>query len=494
MATLFDQPFTARPLRPHQTKAMTLIRQSLLAGNKRVVCQLPTGAGKTRLAAEIVNGALSKGRTVAFTVPALSLIDQTVEAFASEGIDCVGVMQGDHELRNMAMPVQVCSVQTLDRRGCPDVDLVIVDECHLQHKILRDWMGKRPNVPFIGLSATPWAKGMAENWQDLVCPVGMQELIDQGFLAPFQVYAPTHPDLSQVRTKAGEYHEADLSEVMGERRLVADIVGTWLKLAEWRPTLVFAVDRAHAAKLQEEFRQAGVPMGYCDAFTDRIERAVLFAQMASGQIAGIVNVGTLTTGVDADVRCIVLANPTKSEMRHVQIVGRALRTAPGKSHALILDHADNHSRLGFVTDIHHEKLLSGKEKALTKREKGEPLPKECPSCNTLKQPKVRVCPVCQFEPTRQSEIETEDGELIEVTKAMAKTKPTMAEKAAFYGQLLWIARERGRSHGWASHSYRAKFGVWPIGEAKSARPVPATPEVLAFVRAKDIRFAKRKEK
>lgn len=493
MATLFDTGFQSRPLRPHQTLAMTMIRQSMLAGNKRVVCQLPTGAGKTRLAAEIVNGALSKDRTVAFTVPALSLIDQTVEAFAMEGIDCVGVMQGDHELRNMAQPVQVCSVQTLAKRGCPDVDLVIVDEAHLRFKVLAEWMSKRPNVPFIGLSATPWAKGMADDWQDLVRPVGMQDLINQGYLAPFRVYAPTHPDLSGVRTKAGEYHEGDLSEVMGDRVLVADIVRTWLKLADWQPTLVFAVDRAHAAKLQSEFAEAGIPMGYCDAFTDRIERKVLFDQMSRGSIAGIVNVGTLTTGVDADVRCIVLANPTKSEMRHVQIVGRALRTAPGKVEALILDHADNHSRLGFVTDINHEKLLKGGEKNKTKKEKGDPLPKECPSCNTLKAPKVRKCPVCQFEPTAQSDIETEDGELIEV-KLGVKRKPSMADKAAFYGQLLGIAQSRGRSTGWAAYTYKDKFGVWPIGEAKAARPMPATPEVLAFVRAKDIRFAKRKAK
>lgn len=493
MATLFNTGFQSRPLRPHQTLAMTMIRQSMLAGNKRVVCQLPTGAGKTRLAAEIVNGALSKDRTVAFTVPALSLIDQTVEAFAMEGIDCVGVMQGDHELRNMAQPVQVCSVQTLAKRGCPDVDLVIVDEAHLRFKVMSEWMAKRPNVPFIGLSATPWAKGMADDWQDLVRPVGMQDLINQGYLAPFRVYAPTHPDLSGVRTKAGEYHEGDLSEVMGDRVLVADIVRTWLKLAEWQPTLVFAVDRAHAAKLQGEFAQAGVPMGYCDAHTDRLERKILFDRMSRGDIAGICNVGTLTTGVDADVRCIVLANPTKSEMRHVQIVGRALRTAPGKSEALILDHADNHSRLGFVTDINHKKLLKGGEKNKTKKEKGEPLPKECPSCNTLKAPKVRKCPVCQFEPVAKSDIDTEDGELIEV-RGGSKKAPTMAEKAKFYGQLLWIAQQRGRSTGWAAHSYKDKFGVWPIGEAKAARPMSATPEVLAFVRAKDIRFAKRKAK
>jgi DNA repair protein RadD len=488
MATLFDQPLTSRPLRPHQKTALTMIRQSILAGNKRVVCQLPTGAGKTRLAAEIVNGALSKDRTVAFTVPALSLIDQTVTAFADEGIDCVGVMQGDHELRNMAMPVQVCSVQTLSSRGCPDVDLVIVDEAHLRFKVLREWMAKRPNVPFIGLSATPWARGMADEWQDLVCPVGMQDLIDAGFLAPFRVYAPTHPDLKNVRTKAGEYHEGDLSEVMGDKRLVADIVGTWLKLANWQPTLVFAVDRAHASKLQEEFAQAGVPMGYCDAFTDRIERRVLFDRMANGALAGIVNVGTLTTGVDADVRCIVLANPTKSEMRHVQIVGRALRTAPGKTEALILDHADNHSRLGFVTDIHHERLLSGTDKAKTKAEKGEPLPKECPSCHTLKQPKVRICPVCQFEPTKKSDIETEDGELIEV-KAGKKKKPTHDEKQAFWSMANYVDRERGKNGKLAKALYRGKFGVWP--KDLSPRPITPSPEFLSYERSRRIAFAKR---
>lgn len=487
MATLFDQAITSRPLRPHQVSAMTKIRQSLLAGNKRVVCQLPTGAGKTRLAAEIVNGALGKGRTVAFTVPALSLIDQTVEAFASEGIDCVGVMQGDHELRDMTMPVQVCSVQTLSRRGCPDVDLVIVDEAHLRFKVMSEWMRKRPNVPFIGLSATPWARGMADDWQDLVCPVRMQDLIDQGFLAPFRVYAPTHPDLSGVRTVAGDYHDGDLSDVMGERKLVADIVGTWLKLAEWQPTLVFAVDRAHAAKLQSEFAQAGVPMGYCDAFTDRIERKALFDQMARGALAGIVNVGTLTTGVDADVRCIVLANPTKSEMRHVQIVGRALRTAPGKAEALILDHADNHSRLGFVTDIHHDKLLGGKDKNRTKKEKGEPLPKECPSCHTLKQPKVRQCPVCQFEPSKQSDIETEDGELIEV-RAGAKKKATMQEKQAFWSMANFVDKQRQKGGRLAKALYRGKYGVWPQG--LDPRPVEPSPEFLSYEKSRRIAFAK----
>ena len=488
---LFVTPTQARPLRPHQATALTLLKRSFLAGHRRTVCQLPTGAGKTRLAAEIVNGALAKGRTVSFTVPAISLIDQTVESFAMEGIDHVGVMQGNHERTDMTAPVQVCSLQTLALRGCPDTDIVIVDECHKRFDVLNTWMAKRPQTTFIGLSATPWARGLADQWTDLICPVRMQDLIDQGLLSPFRVYAPSHPDLSGVKTVAGDYHEGQLSDVMGQAVLMADVVQTWLKLANWQPTLVFAVDRAHAAKLQGEFEKAGVPMGYCDAHVDRIERKVLFDRMARGELAGIVNVGTLTTGVDADVRCIVLARPTKSEMLHVQIIGRALRTAPGKTHALILDHADNHARLGFVTDIHHERLLSGSDKRqATRKEQGEPMPKECSSCGTLKAPKVRECPSCGFTPSRQSEIETEEGELQEITRSKAKPKPTMADKQAFWSMARFVDLERGKGGKLAKALYRGKYGVWPQG--LDHNPVQPSPEFLSYERSRRIAYAKSK--
>lgn len=486
---MFDTP-TARPLRPHQSVGMALLKRSMLAGNKRIVVQMPTGAGKTRFAAEIVNGALNKGNRVAFTVPSISLIDQTVESFMMEGIEEIGVMQASHELTHYGMPVQVCSVQTLAKRGYPDAKVVIIDECHMQYKVVRDWMKQQPDKTFIGLTATPWAKGMAEDWQALVSPVTMQELIDQGYLSPFRVYAPSHPDLSKVRTVAGDYHEGDLSNVMGESVLIADIVQTWIKRAEWRPTLVFAVDRAHAAKLQAEFGAAGVLMGYCDAHVDRIERRVLFDRMAKGELAGIVNVGTLTTGVDADVRCIVLARPTKSEILHVQIIGRALRTAVGKRDALILDHADNHARLGFVTDIHHPTLLRGKEKNLTKKEKKEPLPKECPQCGALKPPKVQECPHCGFVTARSSKIEEEEGELVEITGK--KKRYTMNEKQEFWSMALHIDRERGKGGKLAKALYRGKFGVWPCSLVNVM--IEPNYEFLSYERSRRIAYAKSKAK
>jgi DNA repair protein RadD len=179
----------------------------------------------------------------------------------------------------------------------------------------------------------------------------------------------------------------------------------------------------------------------------------------------VCNVGVLTTGVDWDVRCIILARPTKSEMLYVQIIGRGLRTAPGKADCLILDHSDTTLRLGFVTDIQHGELDDGTMDLGSKpREFKEPLPKECGQCSRLIPPKVWTCPSCGFKPNRQSTVETQDGELIELDghrKAKENREAGWPEKIAFMRQLKAYAIEKHLKDGWVAHKYRTKFGVWP---------------------------------
>jgi superfamily II DNA or RNA helicase len=207
------------------------------------------------------------------------------------------------------------------------------------------------DVPFIGLSATPWTKGLGAWYSDLIVASTTQDLIDRGLLSDFKVYGPSHPDLSEVRTVAGDYHEGELSAVMSDAKLVADIVGTWIRLAQGRPTLCYAVDRAHAKKLQQQFESQGVKCAYQDAHTNTAERLKIKTYFHSGDYKVVCNVGTLTTGIDWDVRCISMCRPTKSDMLLTQIIGRGLRTAREKDYCLVLDHSDNHQRLGFVTDI-----------------------------------------------------------------------------------------------------------------------------------------------
>lgn len=477
-------------LRQHQIQALAEIKQSIMAGHRRPMVQAPTGAGKTVLAAAIVDGALRKGKRVIFTVPALSLIDQTVDALWQEGIRDVGVIQASHEMTNATRPVQVASVQTLQNRDIPSADVVVIDEAHRWFKFYGEWMARPEwvDTPFIGLSATPWTRGLGKYFNNLIVASTTAELIDAGYLSNFRVYAPSHPDLSNVRTVAGDYHEGDLSLAMDRPHLTADVVETWRARGEGRQTLCFGVDRAHAKHLQARFQEAGIATGYIDAHTPIAEREAIRRAFHNGGLKVVCNVGCLTTGVDWDVRCIVLARPTKSEMLFVQIIGRGLRTADGKDDCLILDHSDTHLRLGFVTDIHHEKLDDGKPKApKTGAEKQAPLPKECGKCSFLKPAKTHVCPACGFAPEKQAHIECEDGELVEMR---GKRKPTPAQKRAFYAELRGYAKVHEKTDSWVLANFRAKFNEWPYD--KHVAPQTPSPEVLGWLHSRRIAYAKSK--
>jgi DNA repair protein RadD len=478
-----------KPLRDYQAQAVEDLRGSLKSGRRRPVLQLSVGAGKTRVAAEIINLALAKGKRAIFTVPRLALIDQTVDAFMHEGIVDIGVMQGIHELTDHTRACQVASVQTLQRRKIPEADLVVIDEAHLGFDFVRKWMDDPAwaKTPFVGLSATPWARGMGKHWDDLVFGPPMQALIAAGHLSPFRIFAPSIPDLTGVKTRGGDYVEEQLSKIMGEAKLVADVVETWLLHGENRPTLCFGVDRAHAKKLLERFQKAGVPSGYVDAFSTPEERKDLEAKFRSGEIKVACSVGVLTTGVDWPVACIIMARPTKSEMLYVQIFGRGLRVNPGWSDCLFFDHSGTAIRLGYPTDIHHDQLDDGKERRCISGPK-EAEPKLCSKCQFLKPPKTPVCPNCGHEAKHgPREVDTAMGQLVELD-AYRKPRParefTTDQRMIFFAELLGMARDRGYKDGWAKVQFKERFGEWPPFAWNSNPPLPPTGPTINWVKAK----------
>lgn len=492
-----------RPLRPHQTAAMDMLKQSIVAGHTSPLVQAPCGFGKTVLAAHIVAGAKAKGNRVAFCVPTIGLIGQTAERFAENGIDVadIGVIQADHPWRRPDAPIQICSAQTLARRELPQADVVVIDEAHVRHKVYDRWIENRDGVKlFVGLTATPWAKGLAKLFDDLIRPTSTQELIDLGYLSKFKVFAPSHPDLTSVRTVAGDYHEGDLAAVMSKAHLVADVVTQWLARGEDRPTLCFAVNRAHAQLLATQFSDAGVSTAYVDANTPREEREEIGRKLHAGEIKVVCNIGCLTTGIDWDVRCLILARPTRSEMLFVQIIGRALRTADGKDHAIILDHSDTHLKLGMVTDIDHDELDDGTTASAANRKREErklPLPRECMSCAGLVPATMRECPCCGAPMPIKTNVHVSDGDLSEM--GSIRKHSSVADQIAKQGkrvvhaQLLQYADERGRKQGWVAHTYRDLFGVWPRGLSALDRAEP-DPLLRSWLRSRDIAFAKSRDR
>ena len=484
-------------LRDYQSDAIKLLRNSLSRGNKRPILQAPTGAGKTIIASSIIRSVQERNKRAMFTAPALSLIDQTANKFLANGITDLGVIQADHPMTNPNRKIQVCSIQTLQRRFIKKADLVMIDEAHIKFSFVSEWMKEREwlNIPFIGLSATPWTKGLGHDYDDLIIVSTIKDLIEQKYLSNFEVYSPSNINLDGVKIKAGDFHEGQLAEIMSDNKLIADIVETWKSKALNLPTLAFCVDRAHARSVRDLFNQSGIPAGYIDAYTKAKERKEIEDQLSRGDIKVVCNVGCLTTGIDWDVRAIILARPTKSEILFTQMVGRGLRPAKGKDTLVILDHADNHIRMGYVTDIHYDCLDTSKPRKPKNsyREKIK-LPKVCPSCKLLKDAGIHQCPACGFAPEIQTDITSVNGELglFIGGKPNGKKVYSKEEKQSWYSQLLFIQRDKRYAKGWLSNKYREKFGVWPSGMRD--HPIPASAEVMSFIRHRNIAYAKRKAK
>jgi DNA repair protein RadD len=490
MDDLFQQ--TARKaLRDYQEQGIVDLRTILMSGKRRPILQLPTGGGKTLVAASIVKGARDKGKRVAFFVPALSLVNQTVAAFRAEGITGIGVLQANHPMTDLNAPVQIATVQTFaNREELPEFDFGIVDEAHIRNTALEAAMKANPSKIFVGLSATPWSKGLGRVYDSLVVVSTISELIGRGYLCPFRAYAPSTADLSKVKTVAGEFHAGQASDAMG--KITGSVLESWLKFGEGRQTLAFGVDRRHAAEMQAEFDRVGIRTGYVDAFTDIVERDQIRRKFEDEEIKIVFNCRTLTTGVDWAVGCIIDAAPTKSDMLHVQKIGRGLRVNPGIDDCIILDHAGNSTRLGLVTDIHHECLdLSDKKKGVkSSAERPVVLPKKC-VCGYLKPSGVHACPACGFAPVARSGVVVEAGDLVPLGKAKVHV-PTKAEKQAFWSMALSVDAERGKGGKLAKALYRGKFGVWPVG----LDAVLAVPNEVfrGYVKHRQIAYAKSRAK
>lgn len=493
---------------PEQTAALDGLRMSLRGGRKHPVLELPTGSGKTVVAAKIVAGARAKGKRVAMTVPLMNLIDQTWERFCSYGVDPeeVGVTQADHPLSRPRAPVQICSVQTLtSRKQWPEADVVVVDECHVQHKVIYQWMAGRPGAVFVGLSATPWARGMADWWDDLVKPTTMKDLIEAKRLSRLCAFGPEKRlDLDDVKIVAGEYHEGQLSQKMRKKEIIADVVQTWCDVADNRPTLVFAVDRNHAAVLTDRFNSVGVATAYVDGEVGRDDRHVIVNAFNRGEFRVIVSIGTMNAGIDLDVRCVSYARPCKSEILFVQSVGRGMRWRADKDHLLLLDHTNCSTDMGLPMDIRFERLLPGRarnnvEIALGERTVKKPL--ICPQCRRLAEHGAKVCEGCGHAFKASTDVRELPGHLramsLEAAARADKRKVnrvwSVDEKARFFGELKTVRLAKGYKDGWAACKYKDRFGVWPNDpRVRYEPPRPVTLDTSSWLRSQQIRWANRK--
>lgn len=498
--SLLPLELSLKPMRPYQSRSYSETRGAL-ATHRCIVLQLPTGAGKTVIALHIIVSCLSLGKKPLFIVPMVSLIDKTIRAFEEQGLTDIGVIQRQHARTDPQARLQIASMQTLIRR--PELmqgfDLVIVDEAHEQYADFYDWMRRDVKTRFIGLTATPWAKGMGRHWSGLVIGATMPELLANGAICPFEVYEPKHlPDRRRVKVDGSDFQEAAAAKAMGEKQLVADVYEMWQERGSKARWFVLAQNCKHAQVLMADFQSHGVSCGYIDADTPLEERdgppSAILPRFRAMDIHVLFSVGCLGTGIDEDVRGISLAYLTKSRMKLTQDMGRAGRTAQGKTHADINDHGGNIHALGMPEDYDFDHLDKSDPNSPgdAYAEVREPAkPKKCASCRMVLPPKTKACPKCGVEIVVTTDVVTVDGELVKRVKSPPKEKYSMAQKQEFFSGFLGIATDKGYKPGWAANKYREMVGVWPKGLIDL--PSMPTRKVLDFEKHSRIKWAKSKE-
>ena len=495
----------------YQQRAVDQLREAMQQGKNRVVLCIPTGGGKTECAAQIVREAIAKGKRILCLVERKTLAVQLYERL-TRYIDSkhIGIAQGENTLNQFAQCL-VATIQTLSNRDHlrADWDLVIVDEAHLMYEEATKIVA---NAPFaIGLTATPRAEmGIAYN--GMITPVDITELIAIGQLVPVRAFCPSTMSYDNVKMLVGDFSAKDMGDAA--MALHGDIVHHWRELASDRPTVVFAATVAAAEDLLAMMLDEGIRAEMVIAKTETDERSDITERLISGETQVVINVGVLTAGWDCpEVSCVVFARGTASEALFMQMIGRGLRAAEGKSDLLVLDHAGNMIRHGFPEEYRAPQLSFKLTKKREKAEKSseEQLAAVCPACSAAMHPGQMKCENCGYERKRRPVIKVVEDRLVEVVideKARARRQREQAKEDAKrlrvierdlmrqhrFNELLGVCEVKGWREGYARHLYYGLFKRYPEEDGVYDNGKACIPTEATMKRVNNAEFFRRRRR
>ena len=356
---------SARPLRGYQQELVRNVQRALASGDgrKRVMMQLPTGGGKTRIAAALLSDWLVNGSKAVWLTHRKELSEQTRDSLIDDGVSAMTNVAWTSGSDAPAMPggVMILMAQTVGRRTARrDVwarydarDLMVIDEAHHAtapgwERAIEQWPG-----PVLGVTATPWrlstTEGFDHLFSELICGPQTEDLQNESHLCRSRVVWPD-PERRIQGGKigaTGDYTESGIEDANQDRPAVmtVGILGLWREHAADRQTVAYAVSRGHAHNLVQVFNAAGVPAAILLGDTERRSRQQAIRDFKSRKIRVLVNVAVATEGFDLpDASCVIIARPTESLALYLQMVGRGLRPKDDPRDAgdcMILDLAAN---------------------------------------------------------------------------------------------------------------------------------------------------------
>lgn len=389
--------------------------EGIRGGESGRLVVLPTGAGKS-----LVIAALARETLEADARARIAIVTHSRELVAQNHAELLrhwpeapaGVFSAGLGRREAGAQVLICSIQSVADRldAVGPRDLVVVDEAHLIPRSAETRYGRflaglaalAPGLRVAGFTATPYRldsgrldEGPGRLFAGIAYEADTGDLIRRGYLSPLVSKATlTQLDVTGVGRRGGDYIPGELEAAVNHdgitRAAVAELTEYGRGRRSW---LAFCAGLAHAAAVRDAIRAEGFTCETVEGGTPRRERDRIVAEFRAGRIRCLASVGVLGTGFNApEVDLVALLRPTRSTGLYVQQVGRALRRAPGKEDALILDYAGlvrMHGPVDAVTVRTAEAVRGGA---------GGLRAKPCPGCGALIALNASTCEACWTEP------------------------------------------------------------------------------------------------
>lgn len=375
-------------LRNYQIEMKAQIHAAWNGGMRSVMCQMPTGTGKTVVAVSVIrdelcpdeNRKIAEDKTVLVVAHRREILEQTKETLRRHGLgkklkDGAIVVESIQKLARMIPPEEITEGRDADEattklsgeKTAFHPSLVVIDEAHhATAETYRDLWNRWPEAKFLGLTATPCRlkkEGFTELFDNLFCSWPVKSFIKEGWLADFE-YIVVKAD-SEMRGRIngltkrgvdGDYQIKEMGGVLDNRASIEQLYRSYDMYARGKQGIVYAINREHAAHIAEYYQEriAGHEAGsspkvaLIDSGTGKKERKQLLEDYRDGKIQILVNCEIYTEGYDAPfVEFIQMARPTLSLSKYLQQVGRGLRPNKGGMKTVILDNVGLYYMFGL---------------------------------------------------------------------------------------------------------------------------------------------------
>lgn len=339
-------------LRDYQQDALDAISKALARGVRRQLIVSPTGSGKTVIFAHIPQKIPGRMLLLAHRE---ELLTQAADKIAKVNPTLSIDIEQASQYASLDADVVLASVATLGRKNSSRLQRfpsdhftsVVVDEAHHSAaatyvRVLEHFADVRLRL---GVTATPQRGDnitLSHIFDEVVYYKTMMDLIKSGYLCDLVGYrVTTATDISKVATRAGDYVDSQLSQVVNHPSRNKLAVDSYKQYLDNERAVVFCVDVAHAEAMTAAFKKAGIASTMVVGTTDKDERRRVFADFHDGTIKVLCGVGVFVEGFDEPaLKGVIMARPTRSQLFYTQAIGRSTRLYDGKDHAIIIDLAD----------------------------------------------------------------------------------------------------------------------------------------------------------